>query len=66
MENKNININEMSSEDLGLLIIDLFNQANQVNANILAVRNLLIDRKPKTEIVQPQENNNGPNSGKSV
>lgn len=57
MENQNVNIEEMSSEDLGLLIIDLFNQLNQVNVNISAVRNLLIERKPKTQIIAPQENN---------
>jgi hypothetical protein len=57
MENQNVNINEMSSEDLGLLIIDLFNQANQVNVNISAVRNILIERKPKTQIITTKENN---------
>jgi hypothetical protein len=55
------NINEMSSEDLGLLIIDLFNQANQVNVNISAVRNILIERKPKTQIITTKENNDGNN-----
>jgi hypothetical protein len=61
MENQNVNINEMSSEDLGLLIIDLFNQANQVNVNISAVRNILIERKPKTQIITTKENSNGNN-----
>jgi hypothetical protein len=61
MENQNVNINEMSSEDLGLLIIDLFNQANQVNVNISAVRNILIERKPKTQIITTKENNDGNN-----
>jgi hypothetical protein len=59
MENQNVNINEMSSEDLGLLIIDLFNQANQVNVNISAVRNILIERKPKTQIITTKENSDG-------
>jgi hypothetical protein len=59
MENQNVNPNEMSSEDLGLLIFDLLNQRNQIDANLGIVRNILIERKPKTQIIAPQENTDG-------
>jgi hypothetical protein len=61
MENQNVNINEMSSEDLGLLLIEQYNQLANVQNNIQAIRNLLIDRKPKTQIISPKENNDGNN-----
>jgi hypothetical protein len=54
MENQNIN--DVSSEDIGLTIINLFGQRSQIEAEISRLGNFLIERKNKQTIVPPKEN----------
>ena len=50
------NVKEISSEDIGLTIINLFGQRSQIEAEISRLGNILIERKPKSQIVTPKEN----------
>jgi hypothetical protein len=58
MENSPVDIREKTSEELGLLLIEQFSQLSQVQNNVQAIRNLLMERQSKSPIIAPLENQN--------